>query len=139
RRPKAAAMWCKATRRTSASRCDALGPPRLRCMKAVVCRQFGGPGVARLEDVAPPPLFPGAVRIEVRACSASFASLLVMAGRHQNRAELPLIPGTEIAGIVTELDAGVTRFRIGDRVIAGVHSGGYAQEAVAPEQTVFHL
>ena len=108
-------------------------------MKAVVCRQFGDPRVARLEDVAPPPLLPGAVRIEVRACSASFASLLVMAGRHQNRAELPLIPGTEIAGIVTELDADVTRFRIGDRVVAGVQSGGYAQEAVVPEQTVFHL
>jgi len=108
-------------------------------MKAVVCRQYGGPEAARLEDVPPPLLLAGTVRIEVRACSASFASLLVMAGRHQNRAELPLVPGTELAGIVAEVGAGVIRFRVGDRVIAGVQSGAYAQEAVAPEQTVFHL
>jgi NADPH:quinone reductase-like Zn-dependent oxidoreductase len=39
-------------------------------MKAVVCRQHGEPDVARLEDVAPPPLLAGTVRIEVHACSA---------------------------------------------------------------------
>jgi NADPH2:quinone reductase len=108
-------------------------------VKAIVCRQYGGPEVAQIEDIPSPPVRPGTVRIAVRACAASFASLLVMAGRHQNRAPLPLTPGTEIAGVVTEVDAGVTRFRVGNRVIAGVQSGGYAQEAVVPEQTVFHL
>ncbi len=108
-------------------------------MKAVVCRRFGGPELARLEEIPAPRLGPGSVRIEVRACSASFASLLVMAGRHQNRAELPLVPGTELAGVVTDVAPGASRFRAGDRVIAGVQSGAYAQEAVAPEQTVFHL
>jgi len=50
-----------------------------------------------------------------------------------------LIPGTEISGVVTETGDGVTRFAAGDRVIAGVQSGGYAQEVVVPEQTVFHM
>lgn len=108
-------------------------------MKAVVCREYGGPGTAALEDVAPPGIRPGAVRIRVEACAASFASLLVMEGKHQNRAPLPLIPGTEVAGVVTELGDGISHFRVGDRVIAGVQSGGYAQEVVVPEQTVFHL
>lgn len=110
-----------------------------RRVKAVVCRQYGGPEAARLEEAPPPVLLPGMVRVQIRACSASYASLLVMAGKHQNRAPLPVTPGTEIAGVVTELGAGATRFRVGDRVIAGVRAGGYAQEAVAPEQTVFHL
>jgi NADPH2:quinone reductase len=62
-----------------------------------------------------------------------------MEGKHQNRAPLPLVPGTEVAGTVLEVGVGSTRFRSGDRVIAGVQSGGYAQEVVAPEETVFHL
>ena len=108
-------------------------------MKAVVCREYGGLAAARLEEVPAPPMLPGHVRIRVEACSASFASLLVMEGKHQNKAPLPLIPGTELAGVVTEVDQGTTRFAVGDRVIAGVQSGAYAQEVVAPEQTVFSL
>ncbi|WP_237173633.1 NADPH:quinone oxidoreductase family protein [Paracandidimonas lactea] len=108
-------------------------------MKAVVCRRYGGPDVAKLETIAAPAMLPGGVRIRVDACAASFASLLVMEGKHQNRAPLPLIPGTEIAGTVVEVDGASSRFRPGDRVIAGVQSGGYAQEVVAPETTVFHL
>jgi len=111
----------------------------MEIMKAVVCRQYGGPDVARLEDMPAPPMRAGSVRIQVQACSASFASLLVMEGKHQNRAPLPLIPGTEVAGVVVETGDGASRFRVGERVIAGVQSGGYAQEVVAPEETVFHL
>ncbi len=108
-------------------------------MKAVICRQYGGPEMAAFEEVPAPIVFPGAVHIQVEACSASFASILVMEGKHQNRAPLPLTPGTEVAGVVVSIGENVARFRVGDRVIAGVQSGGYAQEVVAPEQTVFHL
>lgn len=108
-------------------------------MKAVVCRSYEGVDAATLEDISRPELIPGAVRIKVLACSASFASLLVMKGQHQNRAPLPLIPGTEVAGIVTHVGENVEHFRPGDRVIAGVPSGGYAQEVVALEKTVFAL
>lgn len=108
-------------------------------MKAVVCRQYGSPELATLEEVPAPMLTEAGVRIRVHACSASFASLLVMEGKHQNRAPLPLVAGTEVAGIVMETGPEVTRFKPGDRVIAGVQSGGYAQQVVAPQQTVFHL
>lgn len=108
-------------------------------MKAVVCKTYGGPEAAEIEDIPSPEIKGGHIRIRVESCSASFASLLVMEGKHQNRAPLPLIPGTEVAGVVTEIGTGVTHFAVGDRVVAGVQSGGYAQEVVAPEQTVFHL
>jgi NADPH2:quinone reductase len=108
-------------------------------MRAVVCREYGGLDVARLEDIAAPVMQPGHVRIRVEACSASFASLLVMQGKHQNKAPLPLVPGTELAGVVTEVGPGASRFSVGDRVMAGVQTGAYAQEVVAPEQTVFAL
>lgn len=108
-------------------------------MKAVVCRSHDGLDAARLEDVPPPALPDDGVRIRVRACAASFASLLVMQGRHQNRAEPPFIPGTEVAGEVLEAGPRVRHFRPGDRVIAGVRAGGYAEQVVAPESGVFEL
>lgn len=108
-------------------------------MKAVVCHEYGGPDTANYEDVPAPTIRSGSVRIRVEACSASFASLLVMAGKHQNKAPLPLIPGTELAGVITEVGTGASRFSVGNRVVAGVQSGAYAQEVIAPEETVFSL
>ncbi len=107
-------------------------------MKAVVCRQYGL-AHARLEDLPSPSPGPGQLRIGVRAAGVSFANLLVIDGKHQNRADPPFTPGTEVSGIVLECGAGVDAFRPGDRVIAGVRHGGFAQEVVAPLETVFAL
>lgn len=107
-------------------------------MKAVVCRQFGLEH-ATLETVADPVVAPGTVRIAVAAIGVSFANLLVIEGKHQNRSEPPFTPGTEVAGTVLECGPGVSRFRPGDRVVAGVRAGGYAEQVVVPEATVFHL
>lgn len=108
-------------------------------MRAVVCKSYSGFKGAEYANFPTPELLPGTVRIKVFACSASFASLLVMEGKHQNRAPLPLVPGTELAGEVLEVADDVRQFRPGDRVVAGVSSGAYAEQVVAPVQTVFHL
>lgn len=108
-------------------------------MRAVVCRAFDDPSATQVEELVPSALGPQSVRIRVRAAGVSFANLLVLTGRHQNRAEPPFTPGTEIAGIVLEVGAGVTRFKPGDRVVAGLRNGGFAEEAVAPERTVYAL
>jgi NADPH2:quinone reductase len=107
-------------------------------MKAVVCRQYGL-AHAQIEDGPSPALAPGEVRIAVKAAGVSFANLLVIDGKHQNRADPPFTPGTEIAGIVLECASDVVRFRPGDRVVAGIRKGGFAQEAIAPCETVFAL
>lgn len=107
-------------------------------MKAVVCRGFGL-AHAGIEEVAAPALSPDGVRIAVRAAGVSFANLLVIEGRHQNRWEPPFTPGTEVAGMVVECGPQVTLFRPGQRVVAGVRTGGYAEEVVAPEHNVFSL
>ena len=49
-------------------------------MKAMICRQWGGPEDLRLEDVERPALKPGQVRLKVRAAGVSFATTLVIAG-----------------------------------------------------------
>jgi NADPH2:quinone reductase len=107
-------------------------------MKAVVCRSFGLAHAA-VEEVAPPALTSDGVRIAVRAAGVSFANLLVIEGRHQNRWEPPFTPGTEVAGTVVECGPRARRFRPDQRVVAGVRAGGYAQEVVAPEDNVFTL
>lgn len=107
-------------------------------MKAVVCPALGLEH-AQVMETAPPPLPARGVRIAVHAAGVSFANLLVIEGKHQNRWEPPFTPGTEVAGIVEACGPEVTLFRPGDRVVAGVRSGGYADVAVAPESTVFAL
>jgi NADPH2:quinone reductase len=79
------------------------------------------------------------VRVQVHVAGVSFANLLVLKGTHQNRAEPPFTPGTEVAGVVIECAPGVTQVKVGDRVAAGVRSGGYAEEVIVPERTVYRL
>ncbi|ANN77955.1 NADPH:quinone oxidoreductase family protein [Bordetella flabilis] len=107
-------------------------------MKAVVCRQLGLDHAA-VEDIDAPVPGEHEIRIRVHAAGVSFANLLVMEGKHQNRHAPPFTPGTEVAGVVLECGPSAGRFRPGDRVVAGVRTGGYAQEVVAPEDTVFKL
>lgn len=108
-------------------------------MRAVVCRSFDDPARTGVESLPSPPLPPDGVRIRVRAAGVSFANLLALRGRHQNRAEPPFTPGTEIAGTVLEVGSSVWRFAPGDRVVAGVRNGGFAEEAISPVRTVYPL
>ena len=106
-------------------------------MKAMICRQWGGPEDLRLEDVAQPALLPGQVRIAVRAAGVSFAATLVIAGKYQRKPPLPFAPGTEVSGVVVEVDMACKRVRVGDEVVAVLDWGGLAEEAVAHEVNVF--
>ncbi|MEW6642144.1 MAG: NADPH:quinone oxidoreductase family protein [Pseudomonadota bacterium] len=109
-------------------------------MRAVIGRQFGGISDLTFEDIPSPPLASGTVRISVRAAGISFANLLFIAGKHQNRPSLPFIPGTEVAGVITAIAPDArTELGIGDRVCAGLPSGGFAEEAVVDAANVFKL
>jgi NADPH2:quinone reductase len=109
-------------------------------MRAVVGHEFGGIDALALEEVERPALPDGSVRIAVRAAGVSFANLLVARGKHQNRPSLPFTPGTEIAGEVIEVAPGsVGALQLGDRVCAGLPSGGFAEEAIVSSQNVFRI
>jgi NADPH2:quinone reductase len=105
-------------------------------MRALLCRQYGTPDTLAIETVEPPKLGPGQVRIAVRTAGVSFAVILGIAGKHQNKPGLPYIPGGEIAGTVLETAPDVDHVKVGDRVTALTSSGGYAEQAVAPLRTV---
>jgi NADPH2:quinone reductase len=99
-------------------------------MRAVLCKELGGPEKLVIEDVPPPPIRPATVRIAIHAAGVNFADTLLISGQYQDRPPLPFIPGMEVAGIVSELGAGVTHLKVGDRVLSSVGRGAYAQEVV---------
>ena len=96
-------------------------------MKAVVCTAFGPPESLVLQDLPSPSVAAGHALIDVKACGVNFPDTLIIAGKYQFRPEPPFSPGGEVAGVVAEVGAGVTNVKPGDRVVALMAWGGYAE------------
>jgi NADPH2:quinone reductase len=96
----------------------------------VLIREWGGPEVLELVDDADEPIAgPGQRRIAVSAAGVNFADTHARENAYIAKYELPLVPGTEVAGTLED----------GTRVVAMPHHGGYAEYAVADEQSIFPL
>ncbi|MGE0151060.1 MAG: NADPH:quinone oxidoreductase family protein [Reyranellaceae bacterium] len=110
-------------------------------MRALVCREYGTPDVLTLESDWPEPaLAPGHVRIATRTAGISFAVVLGIAGKHQNKPGLPYIPGGEVSGVVLDAAPDVAHVKPGDRVTAlAQRGGGIAERFVAPAETVWKI
>src|SRR2546429_4002700 len=108
-----------------------------REMRAVICRAWGPVDDLKLEDVAPPRPGPGQLVIDVKATGVNYADSIRVAGRYQTRPTFPFSPGLETAGVVTRCGEGVTRFKTGDRVMAILADGGFAEQALADEAETF--
>jgi NADPH:quinone reductase len=106
-------------------------------MRAVICRAWGDVDTLRVEDVPPPTPAADEVLIDVRATGVNYADSIMVAGRYQTRPAFPFSPGLETAGVVAACGDAVTRFRPGDRVMATLAHGGFAEQAVAKEAETF--
>ena len=100
--------------------------------RAVVCEELGLPDRLRVRELARPPLAPGMVRLGIRAAGVNFPDVLMVQGLYQHRPELPFVPGLEASGVVAEVAADVGGIAVGQKVIAQMRTGGYAEEAVVP-------
>lgn len=100
-------------------------------MRAAVCRQYGPPEVVQLEDIAVPELGAGQARVRVAAAAVNFPDVLVVANKYQVSVPVPLVPGSEFAGVVEELADGVQGLKVGERVMGTVISGAFAEEVAA--------
>jgi NADPH2:quinone reductase len=99
-------------------------------MKAMLCKAFGPPESLVLEELPSKPLAPGQVRIAVHAAGVNFPDVLMIQGKYQFKPPFPFAPGSEVAGEIIETAPDVTSPKRGDRVMAMVGSGGFADEAV---------
>lgn len=101
-------------------------------MRAVRVHNLGELDVLQLDDDVPSPTpGPGQVRIAVHAAGGNFADILTIAGTYQYKPPLPFSPGLECAGEIIDVGDGVTDFKPGDRVMANLSGGGYAEEVIA--------
>lgn len=105
-------------------------------MKAIVANDWGNSSVLNIREVSPPVTSRKTVKLRARAWGVNFADNLAIAGRYQVKAELPFVPGVEVAGDVLECGSGVSGIQVGDRLTGYVRHGGYAEEVVVPEANV---
>jgi NADPH2:quinone reductase len=106
-------------------------------MWAIICRSWGEPEDLDFDEMPEPDMIEGGVRIKVRAAGVNFADSLIIAGKYQVKPFHPFSPGLEVAGEVMECAPSVVRFKPGDRVMALVQYGGYAEQVVTEESDVF--
>jgi NADPH2:quinone reductase len=103
-------------------------------MKAIQCVEWGGPEKLRLADCPVPAPAAREVRIRVDAAGVNFPDALIVQKKYQVQPPLPFVPGTEVAGSIDAVGEGVTGLKAGDRVVAFVGTGGFA-EYVCVSQT----
>jgi putative PIG3 family NAD(P)H quinone oxidoreductase len=84
----------------------------------------------QLSEVERPELTPDSFRIAVRATAVNRADLLQREGRYPPPPGASPILGLECAGVVAEVGERVRHFGVGDRVMALLPGGGYAEEVV---------
>src|SRR5882672_9303939 len=108
-------------------------------MKAVLCRQFGPPESLVVEDLPSPRPAAGEVVIAVKAASVNFPDVLIIQNKYQLKPPLPFSPGSEVAGLVKAVGDGVTHVKAGDRVMAIIGYGAFAEEVKVESRRVLPL
>ncbi len=101
-------------------------------MRALQCTAFGAPEGLVVADLPSPPVGANEVKIRVRAAGVNFPDALLVQGLYQIKPPLPFSPGLEVAGDVIEVGAGVNSLQVGERVMAVLPYGGFAEELVLP-------
>jgi putative PIG3 family NAD(P)H quinone oxidoreductase len=105
-------------------------------VRAVVFDEPGDESVLRVAEVPNPACGPGEVRIRIAAAGVNRADLLQRRGLYPPPPGASEILGLECAGTISEVGDGVEGFAAGDRVMALLAGGGYAEEVVAPSGCV---
>ncbi|MFP5364229.1 MAG: zinc-binding alcohol dehydrogenase family protein [Thermoleophilia bacterium] len=99
-------------------------------MRAIQMSEYGGPEVLRLVELPVPEPADGEVLVRVSRAGLNFADTHRRTNTYLAKDELPLVPGSEVAGV---------REDTGQRVVALCGSGGYAEYAAAPGALTFPI
>ena len=99
-------------------------------MQAIVIEEPGDENVLQIGTAPDPVLGPGQVRIAVKASALNRADLLQRQGMYPPPPGASPILGLECSGVIAELGEGVQQWQVGDRVMALLAGGGYAEQVV---------
>ncbi|MBC3917393.1 NADPH:quinone oxidoreductase family protein [Undibacterium sp. CY18W] len=108
-------------------------------MKAVVCKDWGLPDTLVIEDLADVVPGQGQVAIDVKAAGVNFPDVLIIQNKYQFKPELPFTPGSELSGVVRAVGEGVSHVKVGDKVIAFIGNGAFAQQVVVPAHAIMPM
>ncbi|QPF90695.1 quinone oxidoreductase family protein [Bradyrhizobium commune] len=103
-------------------------------MRAIVMDKTGGPEVLQWREVAEPEPAEDEVTVNVRAVGLNFRDIYFRRGMYP--APPGFIPGQEAAGVIREVGAKVSGYKVGDRVVVLLPHGAYAERIVVPVGSV---
>ena len=106
-------------------------------MKSLRSHAVGGPETLTLDEIDTPSPGPGQILVAVKACAINFPDSLIIRDMYQFKPPRPFAPGGEIAGVVEALGEGVTRWKLGDKVMGGVGSGGLSEKIAVDAARMF--
>jgi NADPH:quinone reductase-like Zn-dependent oxidoreductase len=109
-------------------------------MKAIVIHQYGSADQLKYEEMPDPRPVLGEVLVQMAATSVNPIDFKIRSGATKAyiQVQFPLILGRDAAGTVKELGPGITRFKVGDRVMA-LTNRAYAELAVIKEHDLAHI
>jgi NADPH:quinone reductase-like Zn-dependent oxidoreductase len=105
----------------------------------VVLTALGGPEVLKIIDDEMREPAANEVRVRILACGIAFADVLMRRGLYSPVPAIPFSPGYDIVGEVESCGAGVTQWKIGERVAALTWTGGYSRYIVLPESELVRV
>src|SRR5215471_7828032 len=108
-------------------------------IKAIRAHNWCQPKDLVMDEIERPQPRHGEALIKVESAALNFPDLLLIAGKYQVKPQLPFSPGLEVAGTVEELAGGAQvaeTLSRGQRVMAQLSMGGFAEYAVAPVSAV---
>lgn len=100
-------------------------------MHAWLCENPVGVDALTWKELPTPQPGPGQVLIRIEAASLNFPDLLIVQNKYQMKPPLPFVPGSEFAGVIEALGAGVSGLAIGQRVACLTGTGGFGTHTLA--------
>jgi len=101
-------------------------------MHAWLCENPTGVDALDWQELPTPQPQAGQVLVEIKAASLNFPDLLIVQNKYQIKPPLPFVPGSEYAGVVQAVGAGVTHLQVGQPVACLSGTGGFGTHTLAP-------
>jgi NADPH:quinone reductase len=109
-------------------------------MKAIRVSEYGGPAVLKLEELPAPQPGPNQVLVRNHAVGVNPVDTYLRSNTDNRGPKLPYTPGSDAAGVVEAVGAGVTAVKAGDRVyMGGTVTGAYAELSICDQVQVHSL
>lgn len=101
-------------------------------MHAWLCTDPTGVDALEWTEMPTPVPAPDEVLLEIKAASLNFPDLLIVQNKYQMKPDLPFVPGSEYAGVVTAVGTNVKHLKVGQSVACLSGTGGFATHTLAP-------